>query len=288
MLIAARRAGRERVLTAPLTRRVAGLARRMRADAVLVIKGRFLLREDVEALRRNLQVPIAVYYPDDPLFSAYAETEWTDAIPAYDLTVTWSNGPARRLRGAGARRVAVIPFGYDPDLYPARPPGIGFRYDVVFVGQWQAVRQEFLVELAHLNVGIAGSGWAQRVAGTPLERRVIRGRHFGREVANLYHRSRAALNIVNPQNLDNHNMRTWELPATRTAMVATRTPDHERMFGDSKALLVADPTELRRGVEALLADERLREDIATGGREAVVHGTYGARAKEIAACLERL
>src|SRR5215207_5499475 len=160
-LILARRRGADGPLTALLAARVARQARRFAADAVLVVKGRFVRADDVLRLRSRLDVPVVVYYPDDPTFPAYAEPGWTDAIPAYDLTATWSENPATRLRKAGARRVAVVPFGYDPDLYPPAPADRRLQHDVVLVGQWQPERERALAALTDLKLAISGSGWAE-------------------------------------------------------------------------------------------------------------------------------
>ena len=117
---------------------------------------------------------------------------------------------------------------------------------------------------------------------------MLSGRHWGREAARLYWSARVGVNVLDPQNLIGHNMRTWELPATGTASVVTRTDDHEALFGAGGAVLVDRPEQLRAAVDRLLADENEREAVGRAGREAVRDGTWQARARELAAAMQSL
>jgi spore maturation protein CgeB len=121
-----------------------------------------------------------------------------------------------------------------------------------------------------------------------LARNVLTGPRWGRSAARVYWSAHLGVNILDPQNLIGHNMRTWELPATGRASVVTYTTDHEALFGSRGALLVDRPEELRVAVERLLADPHEREAIARAGREAVRHGTWRARARELAAAIAAL
>jgi hypothetical protein len=64
-------------------------------------------------------------------------------------------------------------------------------------------------------------------------------------------------------------------------MVATRTPEHEALFGEDGALLVDSPEEASEAVRALLADPGRREQVARTGRERVEPHTYANRMREI-------
>jgi hypothetical protein len=140
----------------------------------------------------------------------------------------------------------------------------------------------WLSELIGLRLALSGPRWRRLTAGTPLAAAVQPDRHWGRDAARLYWSSRVGVNILDPQNLIGHNMRTWELPATGTASVATRTHDHEALFGGGGALLVERPAQLRPAVERLLADRAERQAVGRAGLEAVRDGTWRARARELA------
>ena len=130
---------------------------------------------------------------------------------------------------------------------------------------------------------MTGLGWRRAAAGGPLAGRVDDRSLPGRETCKGYWRSRAALNVLADPNVPAHNMRSYEIPASGTAMVATRTPDHEALFGDDGAMLVNTPDEIREAVQLLVADEALRKRVARIGRERVAEHTYTARLAELLA-----
>jgi glycosyltransferase involved in cell wall biosynthesis len=286
-LIEARRRGLEAPATAFLTSRALKAAARLRPDAAVVIKGRFLRYEDVRRLRDALDVPVVNYYPDNPFGPAWREDEVIRALGAYDLVCIWADSLASELRAAGVARTAVIPFGYDPGVYHPPPGRVERRFDAVLVGQWYPIRGEFARQLEGLRLAITGGGWRRATRGTSLARCVLRGHHFGTNAAKLYWASGVGLNILHHHNLPGHNMRTWELPATETAMVATRTSYQQRLFGEQGAILIDRPEELRPAVEELLADDARRRAVARAGREAVAPGTYEERARQLVEQIEQ-
>lgn len=285
----ARRLGLDGLLSRPLTWQARRRARPHALDAMLVIRGRFLRRGDVELLKRAAGgAPVVNYYPDHPLHGRLREPPFLGALSAYDLVVVWSQPLADQLQALGLRRRAVVPFGYDPRLYSPPPARAELRFDVAFVGGGSPHRVRWVNELLGLRIALAGPRWGRLTRGTALSGAVLSGSYWGQDVARLYWSSRVGLNILDPQNLIGHNMRTWELPATGTASVMTRTPDHAALFGAGGALLVERPEQLRPAVERLLADPDERQITATRGLEAVRPGTWRARGRELAQAIATL
>jgi spore maturation protein CgeB len=286
-LIVARRHGAEKALSRVLTSRLIRQLRSQAPDVVLVVKGRFLSGGDVERVRRAIGVPVVNFYPDHPYAGPpYASDQdaraLQAALPSYDRVFTWSEMLVERLRGHGARAV-FMPFGYDPGTFSARPPDRPYKWDVSFVGQWYPERQEALASLAELDLVISGSGWAEAVRGTPLEGHVLTGARFARHAAEAFWDSRVSLNLLATPNLESHNMRTWELPATATACVMSWTPFHEQLFAGSGVPLVREPAELRSAVGELLSADTSREQVAQLARASVEQGTYARRAADMLA-----
>ncbi len=281
-----RNAGLDGLLSRPLARRAA--RRSGSPDAVLVIRGRFLHAADVALLRRLTGAPVVNYFPDNPLDERLRDPPLMAALAAYDLVVVWSRTLADQLSTSGVRRTAAVAFGYDPALYGPPVRDAAPRFDVAFVGSASRHRLRWLGELAGLRVALSGPHWRRVVRGTPLAGTVLSGRYWGHDAARLYWTARVGVNVLDPQNLIGHNMRTWELPATGTASVATRTDDHEALFGGGGAVLVDRPEQLRPAVEQLLADEDERRAVGRAGREAVRHGTWRARAGELVTAMAPL
>lgn len=268
-----------------LARTATRTAAAARPDAVVVVRGRWLHARAVERLREATGAPVVNLQTDNPLAGRVREPRLLEALPAYDLVTAWSEPLAAGLEEAGARRVTVLPFAYDPELY-APEPREEPRHDVVFVSSASAERVEHVRALEGLDIALSGARWRRMTRGTPLASSVLPGSHWGRAAAGLYRAARVGINVLDPQNLIGHNMRTWELPATGTPMVATRTPDHERLFGDRGALLFESPAEMRAAVDRLLADAAERDAVGAAGLAAVREGTYRARARELVSAIE--
>jgi spore maturation protein CgeB len=280
-LMLARRFGLGTATSAMIAARVLRLLAGVQPEIVLVTKGRYLGRHGVEKLRRTLGVPLLNYYPDDPLWPGHNDPEILDALCAYDEVFTWGAHVADNLIARGVRRTRVIPFAYDPHAYtaPLRPTPL--RWDVAFIGQCYPHRVPFAEALSDLRLLVTGTGWMRAAHGGPLEGIARESTVWGRETCHCYWQSAVGLNVLAEWNPPAHNMRTFEIPASGTAMVATRTPEHEQLFGENGAVLVESVREADEAVRSLIHDHESRDAIAEEGLRRVRPHTYAARIASI-------
>lgn len=280
-LFLARRVGLDGIAAAPLAR---ALERRLAAldpDLVVVVKGRFIDAGCIRRLRRRLRGPIINYYPDDPLWPGHDDRRLLAALQRYDEVVVWGDRVAEGLGELGISS-RVVPFGYDPSSYGPPRRRLTPHYDAVLVGQRYDAREAFVEPLTDLRLLVSGVGWHD--ARADAVRRLVATRTYSAaEINDLYAASAFGLNILSPWNLTAHNMRTFEIPATGTAMVATRTPEHERLFGDDGAVLVEEPAEARARILELLADDGALRRLGERGRECIEPFTYARRMQELLA-----
>ncbi len=280
-LFLARRLGIDAIAAVPLAR---VLERRLSAldpDLVVVVKGRFIDATCIDRLRRRVRGPIVNYYPDDPLWPGHDDRRLLAALQRYDEVVVWGERVAEGLQRLGISS-RVVPFGYDPTSYAPPRDRVAPRYDVVLVGQRYAAREAFVEPLADLRLLVSGVGWD--AAQADVVRRLATTRTYSAaEINRLYAQAAFGLNILSPWNLPAHNMRTFEIPATGTAMVVTRTPEHERLFGEDGAVLVDEPAEARARILELLDDEEELRRLGERGRERVAPFTYARRMEELLA-----
>ncbi|MGI8731570.1 MAG: CgeB family protein [Solirubrobacteraceae bacterium] len=278
-LFLARRFGVDGIASAPLSR---ALERRLSAldpDLIVVVKGRFIDGCCIERLRRRLRCPIINYYPDDPLWPGHDDRRLVAALHRYDEVVVWGERVAEGLQQLGIS-ARVVPFGYDPTSYAPPRDSVAHRYDVVLVGQRYEAREAFVEPLTDLRLLVSGVGWD--AAQADAVRRIASTRTYSAaEINRLYAESAFGLNILSPWNLPAHNMRTFEIPATGTAMVVTRTPEHERLFGEDGAVLVDEPAEARERILELLDDDEELRRLGERGRERIAPFTYTRRMREL-------
>ena len=286
-LVLARRVRLDGALSATLRRPIERRLAELRPDVTLVVKGRFLGARDVEALRRVSGGRIVNYFPDNPFYPEFYEDAVMGALAAYDATFIWSRDLVARLRAAGVSRCRYLPFGYDDRVYGRSESDQPRAWQVGFVGQWSELRERHVRALAGLRVGLAGPGWSSRLGADAADWcTVVPGSPHGPAAADVLRRSAVGLNILHPQNVGAHNMRTWEAPSTGRACAMTASAFHDDLFGEEGIAAFDGPGDVRAAVERLLEDDSVRARVAAAGEAAVRPGTYRARMREMLAILE--
>jgi spore maturation protein CgeB len=280
-LILARRRGKEQVIVRPFFARLRRQLAKIEPDLILVVKGRFITADRVALLRGLLDVPVINYYPDHPLWPGFGERQIVEALHAYDEVVVWSDVLADPLRLEGIKRVRVVPFAYDPYVYRTPPEPVRHTWDTVLLGQCYPERVPYPEIFADRRILVSGSGWVNAARGGPLDGRVNGSTLDAKKTCATYWQSATALNVLSVANLPAHNMRTFEIPASGTLMIANRTPEHVDLLGEDGAVLVDSPDEARDRVLQLLKEPELLHQVAGLGRARVLPHTYASRLKEI-------
>lgn len=216
-----------------LRQRAEAMAEEGGADLVLVVKGALADPRTIELLRSRFDCPVVCWNPDSPFDDAISNCGGgiPAAIAAYDTYVTWAADVAERLT-AVAKKVLVIPFGWDPAIMRPTAGRGEAAGRVVFIGTGTRQRLECLRGLAHLRPLVFGTHWP-RVDGLEV-RPPVRGAEFCRIVGEASWN----INLLRSQNARSHNMRTFELIGAGGTQIAPQTDDHERFLGnDSQTVL---------------------------------------------------
>jgi spore maturation protein CgeB len=280
-LILGRRFSGEDLVAWPLFRQLVSRLTRVQPDVILVVKGRFITAHAVDRLRAALRCPVINYYPDHPLWPGHSDGRLVDSLAAYDEVIVWAAHVAESLREHDVSQTRVIPFAYDPDVYRPAPEPVDAKWEVSLIGQCYPVRLEYAEAFADRNLFVSGLGWSSAASGRPLANRVADRSFTGTTTCRLYWSSAVSLNILSDWNYPAHNMRTFEIPAAGTVMVATRTPEHVDLLGEDGAVLVSNPKEARNAVLDLLFDPDRRRRIASLGRSRIAPHTYARRMAEV-------
>ncbi|WP_158294492.1 glycosyltransferase [Halorubrum sp. GN11GM_10-3_MGM] len=250
-------------------------------DAVLVMKGYDVSQELLEQIRLSTDAVLCNWNPDNPYKIRSKErvaTKYLDTLPAYDIVFTWGEFLLDRLRKDGADDVRYLPFAHDPQFhYPAKAHN-EYDCEVAFLGHYSPKRERYLSALTDLDFQLRGNMWRWKCFDWSL-RRCYYGAALGHP---SYTRAMAStdivVNVVADHNLPEHNMRTFEAPASGSLMVTTRSEGQQQYFPDKEAcVMYDDPAELQDVVAQYLDDDEEREAIAARGREWVEGHTYEQR-----------
>jgi spore maturation protein CgeB len=284
--------GRARAMTSRIGaewigRQLVDLAVSEMPDVIFVIKGRRIPPKTVRALKAVMpSVPLVNFNPDSPWDGRSGSRQLIESIAYYDVHFTWSRALIVRFEAASARAVRYLPFAYDPTLHRPLNNGAETRqYDAVFIGTHDPERDKLLAGLSGCRIAIWGNGW-KRAKHVPKE--WIKGEAvYGTDGVRCLNTGVAAINILRPQNAGSHNMRTFEIPATRNVLLTGRTAEQESFLHEGTEMLCYEsPDELRQQLVALRGAPERAEAIRNSSFDRIKDQTYALRATEILHALD--
>lgn len=264
------------------------------ADLVWIAKGAWALPWFWSELkRRRPDLKLVCYNGDNPIvtFSRGGNRPWvTESIGCFDLFCTYNGNLIQPLKQAGARRVAWIPFGWDPQIHPQRQLRAAPEYDVVFVANGDRYREQWLSDIIRLSkgrwrIGVFGK-WGMVRDSTV--RQVIAGPNaVGSELSDITAKAHISLSILREQNLGSHNMRTFEIPGCGGLMASQYSPEQHAFFPDGEAALYfATATEAVDAIGAVLDDPERASRMRLAAQAIARKHSYLHRAKAMLAAID--
>ncbi len=206
-------------------------------DVVFIIKGHNLLPSTIQAVKKT--GPMVVnFYPDNPfaLWNNNGTAAVLKSLPLFDCFLSWSPILTPCLLASGVKHVCPFPFAYDETIYNSTPPLqiTTAPIDVCFIGTWEPAREVFLAEVINrlpgVSFGIWGNLW-QEHAQAPGVKKWLRGKAiYAHEMTSIYKNALIVLNFLRDQNSHAHNMRTFEVPATKSFLLTERTEQQAAIF----------------------------------------------------------
>ena len=279
---------------ASFNRMVLQMASDSAPELILSVQGSYLTAETIERLKKKTGATLVNYSTDHPFNQAACTPCVRQSLPLWDVYATPRAHTIPELKQHCKGLVMYLPFGYDPELhFPeaeiAKEERLAFSSDLVFIGTCDADRVKllkFLVRKENLAVRLYGGGRRYRLV-RPL-RRNHRGSANGRDYRLALNCSKVSLSLMRRGNRDTHVMRTFEIPACGSFMLAERTEEQCAMFEeDRECVFFGSHDELWEKASYYLKHEQAREKIARAGFARATSGgnTYAHR---LAALLDRV
>jgi spore maturation protein CgeB len=209
-------------------------------DVIWVFKGMELFPKTLLWAKRH-GIKLVNFNADNPLvFSGKGSgnKNVTDAIPIYDLHLTYDAIVRRQLEAKWTIPVGILPFGFDIDaeIYEkcAREPEL---LKACFLGNPDQCRGAFLQKLAEngIRMDVYGNAWSKFVQHPNIS---IFEPVYGDEFWLVLRKYRVQLNLMRPHNPDTHNMRTFEVPGIGGILLAPATEDHQVYFKPEEEIFI--------------------------------------------------
>lgn len=258
-------------------------------DLILSVKGSYLTPETIGELKRTSRALLVNYSTDNPFNPAASTRHVRNSLPLWDIYVTPRAHTIGELAEHCKGLILYMPFGYDPDYhYPERQVSTEdarrFASDLVFIGTCDHDRIEILRFLATQDLSIRLFGGGRRYRLVKALRRQHSHPLKGRDYRLAMNCSKIVLSLNRKANRDTHVMRTFEIPACGSFMLAERSDEQRVMFvEDTEAVFFSDTEELWDKIRYYLLHDDLRRKIAQAGFHRVTSGrnTYRDRLSDL-------
>lgn len=214
-----------------------------RPDIIWIFKGMEIFPSSL-AWARQQHIRLVNYNPDNPfLFTGKGSgnSYVTEALPLYDLHLTYNLQIQQELEAKYPIPTAWLPFGFDlsQQLFET-----GARQEEViktcFLGNPDEQRAAFINGLAAqgLAIDVYGNDWKTFARHPAI---TVFPAVYADEFWKTLRRYRVQLNLMRIHNEDSHNMRSFEIPGVGGIMLAPSTTEHRLFFRDrEEAFLFTD------------------------------------------------
>ena len=275
--------------------RLLALVAQARPDAVLIDSSKVFDLKDLAALRAHGAQLLAYYTPDDPLNPRNLKVPVRATLSDWDVFFTTKTFNLPELAARGVRQPVLVGKAYDPALHrPLDRAAVGKefeRFDLVFVGAFEAERARTLNRLAESGLSLVVYGGA--IGGWPpggLHPAItLRPAVFGQAYVRALHHGRLALGFLRRQNRDRITQRSLEITASARPMLAEKTDEHDAHFEDGVEYVgFTDDDQLVGLARRYLSDPVARRALGACARRRCLSSGYSTidRARQISAVLE--
>lgn len=267
-----------------LNREFAGTVSHLRRPIAWLDKPYWMSRKTLVGLRAAGW--FTVLYNTDALSPGSWRGRWVyrrlrSVLPEVDLYVTTNEVDFDSVKAAGRPAVLFTHLGYDHHRFNPSPltpaQAEAWSNELLFVGHHEPATEEGVLALveAGLPVAVFGSGWHRAKATRRLRGHVQPRMLDNDEYALALKGTKIGLCFVSKHNFNQTAGRSFEIPASGTFLLATRTPEHLRCFREGEeAEFFGDWQELVRKARFYLEHDDLRRRIAARGTQRCLASGY--------------
>lgn len=257
-----------------------------RPEMVFILKGETVTAQTVAWIKSRCGASVVNFYPDNPftVWNGNSTDHLLRALPLYDHFLIWSHQLIPILYSAGCKNVSYFPFGFDETLFqkPLANNRLPASCDVCFIGTWDKERERWLTllrqKMPSIKLAVWGNRWQEQLPHDSLLRDCWRGPAcYFDDMRGALQSTKIGLNFIRAQNLDAHNMRTFEIPACKTLLLTQRTREQAiELFHEGQDILCFGTVEeLCNKVAWCLDNDRICLEIAASGYKQVQRFTLG-------------
>ena len=223
-------------------------------------------------------------YTDNPFnleFASCSNHEVLNSVKFYDFFCTsFSKILNFKLKKLKVKKNIFLPFGYDKYLH--RKPNLKKKTNtnnkINFVGAYDKYRENFLNKL-NIKIDVFGPGW-NKMKKKNKNINISSGMIDGIKLSKINNEYSISLNIMRKQDLNSHNMKTFEIPAMNGLLLTRRNTEQNTLFEENVfCYMYKDYKELRKKIKDILNDSAKANIIRKAAHNKVRQFSYENRLK---------
>ena len=198
--------------------------------------------------KKHPLIIIAAYNNDNPFSNKYRWYSWlkfTKAIPFYDIIFSYRPQNIEQYKKKGAKKVFLLPPWFDPTLnYPVKYTSMkekNYKYNLVFIGHYENDGRIDLIRrivLEGFEFSLFGPGWNNVIKNDKILSKFYPVNNLTiLDYNKVLNYSDLALVIYSGLNEDVYTRRCFEIPATKTPMIAKRTNEMMDLYEEDKEVI---------------------------------------------------
>jgi spore maturation protein CgeB len=262
-------------------------------DVLFVWSCMHLKNKTLEVIR-NMGVLLISYNNDDPFAKRYHELRyihlrgiWRNFVgnlPYYHLNYVYRKKNIIDYKNRGVKQVDILPSYYIPlNNFPLHYER-GVEFDGVFIGHYEKDERYSCIKALQDNgvkVKVYGTGWnkcKEDINSLLSKTSPVLDSNYNEAL----NRAHFALCFFSKLNNDEYTRRVFEIPATKTLLVAQRTKTMSELYIDGEeAIFFDDEVELVSRITALLSHPDKIKSIAEKGYQRCVSSGYDVNSRMV-------
>jgi len=225
-------------------------------------------------------------YTDNPFnleFASCSNHEVLNSVKFYDFFCTsFSKMLNFKLKKLKVKKNIFLPFGYDRYLHRKLnlKKKANIKNKINFVGAYDKYRENFLNKL-NVKIDIFGPGWS-KMKKINKNINISSGIIHGENLSKINNEYAISLNIMRKQDLNSHNMKTFEIPAMNGLLLTRRNTEQNIFFKENVCCyMYKDLKELRKKIKYILANPTKANIIRKSAHHKVRQFSYDERLKSL-------
>jgi spore maturation protein CgeB len=255
---------------------------KFKPDVVIIIKGTRIFPSTLKFFKSFDNSSLLINYTQDDMMGLHNQTNFfLKGLKYYDYIFTTKsyNLNESELPSLGAKEVKFVDNAFCSHYHKPFNYFYEKNIDIVFIGSAESNRANSILSLANagFKIDVYGSMWDKKEFKFFKHKNIkinyceLRGFEYSKVISS----AKIALCFLRKLNRDLQTVRSIEIPACRTAMVAEYSVEHAKLFEEGKeAIFFRNDNELIYHVEKLLSNKLLLENISSEGYNRCINSGY--------------